>query len=121
MTLYQCVPIVGGSSYDFSARSYTYTSIGLAFNRVSLTVFESNDCSGSPIETVETNQESFPNFALRERNDYPAPANARSARIELLSSANGTINDIAWDNIILTGPAVPVEAGTWGAIKALYR
>lgn len=60
-------------------------------------------------------------FALRERNGYVSPANARSARIELLSDANGAINDITWDNVVLAGPALPVEAGTWGAIKALYR
>jgi hypothetical protein len=121
MTLFQCVSIVGGASYDFSARSYTYTSTSPATNSVSLSVFATDDCSGASIESISTNQETFPNFALRERVGYVTPVNARSARIELLSDANGTINDIAWDNVILDGPAVPVEAGTWGAIKALYK
>ena len=121
MTLYQCVPIVGGSSYDFSARSYTYTSIAPAMNSVSLSVFASDDCSGAPLENVIANQQTFPNWGLRERVGYVAPANARSARIELLSNANGAINDIGWDNVILHGPAVPVAAGTWGAMKAMYE
>ena len=122
MVLSQCVPIVGGSSYDFSARSHTYTSISPARNGVSLSVFTTDDCSGAPIENVPTNQETFPtDFALRERNGYVVPANARSARIELLSDANGAINDITWDHVVLAGPAVAVEDGTWGAIKALYR
>jgi len=121
MTLWQCVPIVAGSSYDFSARSYTYTSTAPAMNRVALAVFASDDCSGAPIETVIANQQTFPNFALRERIGYVAPLNARSARIELLSDANSTVNDITWDNVILHGPATPVAYGTWGAIKAVYR
>jgi hypothetical protein len=121
MILFQCVAIVGGASYNFSARSYTHASTGPATNGVSLSVFPTVDCSGDPIENVPTNQESFPNFALRERIGYVTPGNARSARIELLSDANGTMNDISWDNIMVDGPPVPVEDGTWGAIKALYR
>ena len=86
-----------------------------------LSVFATVDCSGDPIENVPTNQQSFPNFSLRERIGYVTPADARSARIELLSDANGAMNDISWDNIMVDGPPVPVEYGTWGAIKALYK
>src|SRR4026209_1456336 len=70
MILFQCVPIVGGASYDFSAHSYTYTSIGPATNSVSLSVFATTDCSGVAIENIETNQQSFPNFSFRERVGY---------------------------------------------------
>jgi len=121
MILFQCVAIVGGASYDFSARSYTHRSIGPATNSVSLSVFSTLDCSGTAIENITTNQESYPNFALRERVGYVTPANARSARIELLSDANGATNEISWDNIIVEGPPVPVDAGTWGAIKTQYK
>jgi hypothetical protein len=121
MILYQCVHIVGGATYDFSGRSFTHSSIGLAHNSVSLSVYATDDCSGAPIENVETNQNSFPNFSLRQRFGYVAPLNARSARIELLSDAGGTTDDISWDTIILTGPATAVESGTWGTIKSFYR
>jgi len=121
MILFQCVAITEGASYDFSARSYTHSSTAPATNGVSLSVFATVDCSGAPIENIPTNQGSFPNFALRERVGYVTPVNARSARIELLSDANGAINHISWDNIMLGGPPVPVEAGTWGTIKALYK
>jgi hypothetical protein len=121
MILFQCVPIVGEASYDFSARSYTFTSIGPATNSVSLSVFTTADCSGAAIENIATNQQSFPNFSLRERIGYVAPVTAQSGRIELLSNANGATNDIAWDNVMVVGPPVPVAAGTWGAIKALYQ
>jgi hypothetical protein len=121
MMLFQCVPIVGGASYDFSARSYTYSSTAPATNSVSLSVFATADCSGAAIENIATNQQSFPNFGLRERIGYVAPVTAQSGRIELLSNANGANNDIASDNVMVVGPPVPVAAGTWGAIKALYQ
>ena len=121
MILFQCVEITGGLTFDFSARSYTHSSIGASNNGVALSVYESSDCSGDPIETVYTDQTTFPNWALRERQGYTAPANALSARIELFSEANGDNNYISWDNVKLTTPSVPVETKNWSNIKALFR
>lgn len=122
MILYQCVGIVGGTSYDFSARSFTHSSIGTGTNGVRMSVYSSNDCSGLALETVATDQTSFPDWALRERNGYIAPASASSARIELYSEGNEDQNQISWDNVIVDGqpsappaPATPVPTmSVWG-------
>jgi len=76
MILFQCVQIVGGTDYDFSAQSFTHLSIGTSTNGVRLSVYDSADCSGSPLETVPTNQGGFPNWSLRERFGYAAPSDA---------------------------------------------
>lgn len=121
MILCQCVEILGGRAYDFSARSYTHAAIGSASNGVSLSVYESVDCSGSPIETTPTDQSSFPDWALREYEGYISPPNALSARIELHSDANGDIDNVSWDNVKLTVQPLDARPSTWGGIKALYR
>lgn len=122
MILYQCVGIVGGTSYDFSARSFTHSSIGSGTNGVRMSVYSSNDCSGLALETVATNQTSFPNWALREQNGYIAPVDASSARIELYSAGNEDQNQISWDNVMVDGqppaqpePVTPVPTlSVWG-------
>jgi hypothetical protein len=121
MILCQCVEILGGRTYDFSARSYTHASIGSSSNGVSLSVYESVDCSGSPIETTFTDLESYPDWALREYVGYISPPNALSARIELHSDANGDIDDVSWDSVKLAAQPLAAEPSTWGGIKALYR
>jgi hypothetical protein len=121
MILCQCVRIVGGATYDFSARSYTHAAYVPGTNSVSLSVYPTLDCSGAPIENVLTDQETFPSWAFRERIGYVAPANARSARIELFSAANGETDDISWDSVVVDGPPLPVDTQAWGCIKALYR
>ena len=121
MILFQCVEVTGGMGLDFSARSFTHGSTGLSANGVSLSVFPTLDCSGPPIETIPTDQESFPDWYLRERFGYITPANTLSARIELSSDANGTINNISWDSVKLITPSTPTETRTWGSIKAIYK
>jgi hypothetical protein len=114
MMLTQCVAIVGGTAYDFSARSFTNFSFGAgSTNSVRLSVFSSNDCSGAALDTVATNSTSFPSWALRTRLAYVPPGNARSARIELTSTAGpvSARNDILWDNVIIDGqPGAEGEA-----------
>ncbi len=121
MVLFQCVSINGAMSLDFSARSYTHSSIGMASNGVFLSVFPTGDCSGDPIETVTTDQNSAPNWYFRERVGYISPANTLSARIELSSEANGTNNFISWDNVMLSSQIVATDTRYWGSIKAIYK
>jgi hypothetical protein len=122
MTVCQCVQITALGTYDFSARSYTNSATGSAQNGVSLSVFTSTDCSGSPLETVSTNTVTFPNWALRERTGYVAPMGAQSGLIILSSAANGTVSDISWDSVILTGPGtVDATPKSWGMLKDLYK
>jgi hypothetical protein len=121
MILFQCVEVTGGAGLDFSAYSFTHSAVGLAANGVSLSVFPTLDCSGPPIETVPTDQGSFPDWYLRERFGYITPANTLSARIELSSEANGTVNNISWDSVKLITPSTPTETRTWGSIKAIYK
>jgi hypothetical protein len=108
MTLYQCVGIASSTNYDFSSRSFTHASIGTGTNGVRLSVYASNDCSGAALETAPTDQLSFPDWALRERNAYLAPPTANSARIELFSTGNSDSNQISWDNVMLVGQGPPV-------------
>lgn len=121
MVLFQCISVTDGMSVDFSARSFTHSSIGTASNGVSLTVFPTGDCSGAPIETVTTDRQSFPGWVLRERFGYITPANTLSARIELSSDANGTNNFISWDNVMFSSQITATETRTWGSIKAIYK
>ncbi len=121
MILFQCVAIIGGTTYDFSARSFTHAATGLATNGVTLSFYDNTDCTGEPIETVTTNQLSFPNFAMRSRSNYLAPVNAQGARIELTSTANGTISNISWDNVMLLGNGVAADSKAWSDIKDFYR
>jgi len=121
MVLNQCVGIIGGESYDFMVNSFTHGAIGPALNSVSLSVYSTVDCSGSPIETVFTDQLSFPDWALREHLDYITPANALSARILLSSEANGETSRISWDNVVIRQHVVATDHRTWGCIKAMYR
>jgi hypothetical protein len=121
MILYQCVSITGGMTLDFSARSFTHGSIGSASNGVALSVYTTVDCSGDPIETVFTDQLSFPSWALRERFDYVTPTSTLSARIELLSEANGDISNISWDNVMVSPQSTPVVTRSWRSMKALFK
>ncbi|MCB1864469.1 MAG: hypothetical protein KDG50_03500 [Chromatiales bacterium] len=116
MQLSQCVTIVGGTSYDFSAQSSTQSSFGAgSMNGVRLSVFSSLDCSGAPLDTVQATDFSFPNWALTSRSGYMAPGGAMSAQIELFSTAGPVMarDFILWDNVVLDGQpgamiAVPV-------------
>jgi len=121
MILFQCVEVTGDMGLDFSALSFTHSSIVPANNGVSLSVFSTLDCSGTPIETVLTDQTSSPNWYLRERIGYITPVNAFSARIELFSEANGSNNYISWDSVRIITPSTPTDTRTWGSIKALYK
>jgi len=121
MILFQCVEITGDTPYSFSSRSFTHSSTVPATNGVSLSVYPTTDCSGAPIESVDTDQSSFPDWGLRQRDGYITPANALSARIELYSTANGTVNDISWDHVFVREATVASERTTWGGIKARYR
>ncbi len=111
LTLQQCVGIVGGTPYDFSARSFTHLSTGegVSTNSVSVSFFSSSDCTDDFLSNVPTDTGSFPNWALREAKGVLAPANANSARIELNAEATGagTIMNISWDNVILDGLSPP--------------
>lgn len=121
MSLFQCVEIVGGLTYDFWTRSYTHSSIGAARNGVRLVIFAATGCSGAELEIVGTDTNAVPNWYQRLRLGYVAPPGAGSALFELYSEANGDNNDISWDDTMLREHVVAAEKSSWGTLKALYR
>ena len=99
-TLQQCVPVTAGSSYDFSARSFTHLSTGVSTLSVSLSFFSSSDCTTGFLSNVPASSVTPPNWFLHSSTGVAAPGSAMSARIQLFADAGSVDDDmnVSWDN-----------------------
>lgn len=101
LTLQQCIGVVAGMKYQFSARSFTNRGTGSATNSVSLSFFSSIDCTSGLLSNVPTDNGTFPGWYYRWADDVVAPPGAVAARIELAADGAGGVMDILWDDVIV--------------------